>query len=144
MRVLLFLVAVAVVIWALIEAIQADSRAIRVLPKAIWVVIIIFVPFGALAWFIFGRPKVAAGAPKPGLAPRPGPRPGRPAPQQQAPRLAPDDDPEFLRRLSQQAEQQRKLRLLEEGRTADEPKAKEARPDGGDKPDPGDGAPPRS
>jgi hypothetical protein len=63
-------------------------------------------------------------------------RPSWAAPRDRTPRPAPDDDPEFLRRLSQQAEQQKKLRLLEEGGSA-EPKKKSEPEDGkDDKPGP--------
>ena len=124
MRVPAFLVVAAIVIWALLEAFQADSRDIRRLPKALWVVIIILLaPIGPLAWFVFGRPKVpAASSPHTHPSGAYGARAAHPSRREQAPRPAPDDDPEFLRRLSQQAEQQKMLRLLEEGPPADEPR----------------------
>ena len=51
------------------------------MPRWLWVVAIILVPgVGALAWLLFGRPTKAAGrSPKPPKAP--------------------DDDPDFLRKL---------------------------------------------
>ena len=136
MRVLLVLVVIAAAVWALIEAIQADNSRIRLLPKAFWVITIILVPpIGAAAWFLLGRPKADAtttgGRP---AASGGGVRPGWGAARERAPRPAPDDDPEFLRRLSQQAEQQKMLRLLEEGGTPEQKKKSEPEDGKDDKP----------
>jgi hypothetical protein len=133
MRVLILLIAIAVVLWALFDAIQTDSRDMRRLNKPLWVLIILLLPFGAFLWFVFGRPRVASGAAGAGN------RSAHPARQQreQVSRPAPDDDPEFLAHLSAQAEQQRKLRLLENQAEADERKAKDD-PRDGDGPE-GDG-----
>ncbi len=44
-------------VWAFFDAIAMDSILIRNLPKATWVLLIMFVPpVGAVAWFILGRP----------------------------------------------------------------------------------------
>ncbi len=79
-RVLLVLVVVTLIVYALVEAFQADASRIRLMPRWLWVAAIICLPgVGALCWFTFGRPS--------GRGPRhPGPR-------------APDDDPDFLRGL---------------------------------------------
>ena len=133
MRVLILLIAIAVVLWALFDAIQTDSRDMRRLNKPLWVAVILLLPFGAFLWFVFGRPKVPAGAGSRGPAAHPA-RAGR----EQVSRPAPDDDPEFLARLSQQAEQQRKLRLLEnQGSDGDT----DAKSETGD--EPGEDGPPR-
>ena len=64
-------------IFVTVFAASADARGMRVLPKWLWVLACFFVPlFGGLAYLVFGRPLSA---------------PNRP--------LAPDDDPEFLRKL---------------------------------------------
>ena len=64
-------------IFVTVFAASADARAMRVLPKWVWVLACFFVPFfGGMAYLLVGRPIIT---------------PKRP--------LAPDDDPEFLRKL---------------------------------------------
>ena len=80
-RVLLVLVLITIIVYAVVEAFQADESRIRVMPRWLWVAAIVCLPgLGALCWFAFGRPSNRSG-PR-----RPGPR-------------APDDDPDFLRGL---------------------------------------------
>jgi len=68
-------------VFTTVFAASASAREVRVLRKWIWILIILFVPiFGALLYLINGRPM------------------GKPETTQ----LAPDDDPEFLRRLAEQ------------------------------------------
>jgi hypothetical protein len=81
---LVLLLDIALLVVALIDCLSAAEPAIRALPRAAWVfVILLFSPIGALAWFVAGRPAQA--------------RAGRPARAV----LAPDDDPEFLRSLAE-------------------------------------------
>ncbi len=64
MKVLLFLVVMALVVWALFEILQTDSREIRRLSKPLWILIVVLLTLpGALAWFFLGRPKVPVGTP---------------------------------------------------------------------------------
>jgi hypothetical protein len=89
-----FLVDLALLVIALIDCLSTDEYAVRNLPKVVWVfLILLFSPIGAIVWFVAGRPQNdrvgRAGAWKP----------GRGFPEDERPRpLAPDDDPEFLRR----------------------------------------------
>src|SRR4051794_34564419 len=100
LRVLPALVEIGLLLYCLIDCIQAPDGTVRNLPKWGWIVLIILVPWiGPIAYLIAGRPRredARNGAPwsPPG---RPGGRGGRPAPQ--APR-GPDDDPDFLRDLN--------------------------------------------
>jgi phospholipase D-like protein len=110
MRVLLFVLATAVTVWALIECIQADDEQIRRLPKIGWILVILFAFFlGAVAWFFFGRPRhgqassPAWGSRRGGAGAGPGTR-----------RPAPDDDPDFLRRIGRDSEHEQMLRRWEE------------------------------
>ena len=86
LRVLLFLVPLAMTIYAAIEAIQTEETQVRHLSKLIWIGLILLFPWaGAMAWFLTGKQR----GPLNGRAGRNYPR---------APR-GPDDDPDFLRGL---------------------------------------------
>jgi hypothetical protein len=80
-RVLPVVLEIALLVYCLIDCIQSDSAAVRNLPKVAWILLIIFFPLvGGIAWLVAGRPS----------------RRPRPAATRA---IAPDDDPEFLRRL---------------------------------------------
>jgi Phospholipase_D-nuclease N-terminal len=91
---LMFLVDLALMVIALIDCLSTDEYAVRNLPKVVWVLLILlFSPVGPIVWFVAGRPQAQpvgrAGAWKPGKG----------FPEYERPRpLAPDDDPEFLRK----------------------------------------------
>jgi len=83
---LIFLAIIGTELYALIEAIRTQQSNIRSLPKWGWILIILFFGlFGAIAWYIAGRPK-GDGGPRTTRKPR-----GTPLP--------PDDNPDFLRNL---------------------------------------------
>ena len=80
-RVLLVIVIVAVTVYALVEAAQAHPNRTRLMPRWLWFVAIIAAPvLGPVCWFALGRPEGG------GVSGR-------------RPPIAPDDDPDFLRRL---------------------------------------------
>ncbi len=116
-RLFIFVAAVALVllILALIGCLSAER--VRAVPRALWVLVVLFIPLaGPIAYFLWGRP-VARGA-------RPSARPS-----------SPDDDPDFLR--SMDTEQSRRDRELlaqweRELRQADDPPPVEEKRD--DKP----------
>ncbi len=81
-RLLLLLAVVTFSVWALIDVAQTPETALRLLAKPLWSLVVLLPVLGPAAWFLQGR------APQPTGTLAPGPRP-----------LAPDDDPEFLRRL---------------------------------------------
>jgi len=108
-------VAVALVLYALVDAAMSDPARARGVSKPVWVVLIVVLPVvGALLWFIIGKGR--------------GPAP--------APKRAPDDDPRFSgTRLSSDEldahvkELEDRLRELDEevfpevdGSTGDDPK----------------------
>ena len=79
-RLFVFLAAAQLVllVLGLISCLAADR--VRNLPRALWVLVILFVPLiGPLTYYAWGRPTGVRG------------RPARPA--------SPDDDPDFLRSL---------------------------------------------
>lgn len=91
------LLVVALTVYSLVDAIITDNRRIRVLPKAVWVIIIVLLPVvGPLLWLTVGKIKQ-----QPGLSRRGGP-------------IAPDDDPAFLNRLAKEMNDEERLRKLEE------------------------------
>ncbi len=80
------IIAVALMVFAFVDAAYFDRMRVRGIPKAGWLVVILFVPIaGALLWFFVGR------GPRGGRDQSGGPRRGP---------IAPDDDPEFLRNLN--------------------------------------------
>ena len=91
---LFFLVDLALLVVALIDCLSTDEYQVRNLPKVAWVfLILLFSPVGPIVWFVAGRPEKHAATSRGQWSP------GRGFPENERPRtLAPDDDPEFLRR----------------------------------------------
>jgi hypothetical protein len=89
-RYLPFLISLALTIYALFSCIQTRDEDVPYLPKLVWILLIVFVPFaGPIVWLLsvryYDRQQVTVNRPAP-KRPR-----GRP--------LAPDDDPDFLASL---------------------------------------------
>lgn len=79
-------IAVALTVFAFVDAVFFDRLRVRGVPKPAWFVIILVVPIvGALLWLFVGRGPRGAGGSNGGR--RRGP-------------IAPDDDPDFLRNLN--------------------------------------------
>jgi len=125
-RLLLILALVATVFWVytIVDcAVQSPSRH-RGVSKPAWLAIVILLPvLGGILWFAIGRGR--AGTP--------------------VVRRAPDDDPEFLGRMSAsaRAEQDERIRRLEEelaqlDSEADDPQPPKKTTDPGDTPGKGD------
>ena len=77
-------------VFVTVFAASAPARAVRVLPKWIWVILCVLVtPVGGVLYLTLGRPLGADEMPS-------APNQARPKPKR-----APDDDPEFLRNLAQ-------------------------------------------
>jgi Phospholipase_D-nuclease N-terminal len=90
------LVAVLLWLYAIFDALTAPPERVRRLPKAVWVIIVLLLlDIGAIAWFIWGRPRAGT---DPGMRQLPFGRPGYGGPRTSR-SVAPDDDPEFLKRL---------------------------------------------
>ena len=90
-RLLPWLLTIAVTVYAVVDCVQTDDEQVRGLPKLLWLLLILLFPVvGAIAWFIAGRPqRGTAGRGPSGRGPSHRPPPPR----------GPDDDPDFLRRL---------------------------------------------
>jgi hypothetical protein len=98
---LFVLIDLALLVIALIGCLSAEESQIRALPRIAWVfIILLFSPIGAIAWFIAGRPARAVR-----LSNGTTWRPGSGFPEKERPRrsgpTAPDDDPEFLKKLGE-------------------------------------------
>lgn len=101
LRYLPLVLSLALTVYCVVDAIQADDAAIRNLPKLLWILLILLFPLvGPLAWLIAGRPPRGAGSqyatPQDGWRGDRG-RPGRQ--RRQRPPRGPDDDPDFLKGL---------------------------------------------
>ncbi len=97
MRYLLFAIAITAVftIFTTVFAISADAKQVRLLPKWVWVAICLLVPIlGGILYITLGRPT-------PGSYGSPTSRGSNSGPGSttRTSTIAPDDDPDFLRRL---------------------------------------------
>jgi hypothetical protein len=93
----MFVVGLVLTIVALISCISAAEDEVRALPRFVWLFIILLFPVvGSIVYLVAGRPETAGTAQGTW-------RTGGGFPEASRPRrdLAPDDDPEFLRSLSQ-------------------------------------------
>ncbi len=107
LRVLLPLLAVGLAVYALVDLASSDEDERGGIPKGLWVVLIILLPFlGPIAWILVKRSASRSGArSRPAGRPGPGSAAGGTRRRRSAP-VAPDDDPEFLWRLEQQQRRQ--------------------------------------
>lgn len=107
LRPLAVLLAIGLTVYAVVDCLGTDERELQGLPRTVWLLVILLLPvFGPIAWVLLGRNHA-----HPGPAPRSGGT------------VAPDDDPEFLRRLEehkrQQAQEERLRRWEEDLRRRD-------------------------
>lgn len=91
------IVVVVLSVYTLVDCAMLDRARIRGLPRWAWLLVILFVPvIGPLLWLFIGRGR--RGASDRGVRRS----------------MAPDDDPEFLRRLGEEATQQERIRRMEQ------------------------------
>jgi hypothetical protein len=112
-RVLVPLVLTGLLVFAVVDIIAIDGSRVRGLPKYAWIGLAIILPLiGPLLWFLVGRERLeprnhgryADGRAVPASPSSPGRRFGP---------IAPDDDPDFLGRLSREQQQEDRIRELE-------------------------------
>ncbi len=117
--ILLYLVPLVLCVYCLVNAITSRDDEIRHLSKVWWILLILFFPFvGSIAWLVAGRPVSAT--PRRSAYERQATefpeydRPGRAA------AVDPEADAEFLRKVRERAEEQRrKAREQEKQKDAD-------------------------
>lgn len=97
---ILFLAEVALVVIALISCLSAEDSDIRALPRYAWVLIILlFSPIGAIAWFVAGKERYSQPQQRVWAPGRGFPENERPESKRSRP-VAPDDNPDFLRGIA--------------------------------------------
>ncbi|MEZ3180017.1 PLD nuclease N-terminal domain-containing protein [Streptomyces pimonensis] len=92
LRVLMFLVPLALSVYAFIDCISTKDDDIRHMPKPLWAILVLLFPLvGSVSWLIAGKKRRPAGGA--------GPTRGRGGGRQQW--VAPDDNPDFLKSLGE-------------------------------------------
>ncbi|MET9776804.1 PLD nuclease N-terminal domain-containing protein [Streptomyces sp. NPDC006367] len=87
LRVLMFLVPLALSVYAFIDCISTKEEDVRHMPKPLWAILVLLFPLvGSVSWIIAGKRRSPAGA---------GPWQGGGRRQW----VAPDDNPDFLKSL---------------------------------------------
>ncbi|MCX2927328.1 PLD nuclease N-terminal domain-containing protein [Streptomyces sp. NEAU-W12] len=93
LRVLMFLVPLALSVYAFIDCIGTKDEDIRHMPKPLWAILVLVFPLvGSISWIIAGKKRRPAGGGAGSAWSRGGSR------QQW---VAPDDNPDFLRSLGE-------------------------------------------
>jgi hypothetical protein len=114
-RFLPFLISLVLTVYALFSCIQTPDEDVPHLPKLLWIVLIVFVPFaGPIVWLLMSR---AHANRQESVVRRPPARPGARPP-------APDDDPDFLRSLDRYRDPRTTVKPPE---PEDEPKPKDSK-----------------
>ncbi len=109
LRLLPFIVVLALWIWAFIDCLTTPEEEVRHLPKVVWVLIILFfgeVLLGPIAWLVAGRQR-GPGRGQPGPADWSTGHPPQERPRGRS--MAPDDDPEFLASLKKDNQKHEQL-----------------------------------
>lgn len=109
-RILPLLALIALYVYVLVDLSRAPSSEVRLLPKWLWVIVVVVLfLFGPLLWLVLGRPRAVP--PQSGGEGGGGSSGRRPGPRGP---VAPDDDPEFLKRLDEQSWSTKMERLRRE------------------------------
>ncbi len=83
LRAVLFVAALALTVYAVVDCVQTEEQQVRHLPKGLWLLLVVIVPVvGPLAWLLTGHERSVPPRRRPITGPR-----------------GPEDDPDFLRNL---------------------------------------------
>ncbi|GHE62108.1 PLD nuclease N-terminal domain-containing protein [Streptomyces thermocarboxydus] len=97
LRVLMFLVPLALSVYAFIDCISTKDEDIRHMPKPLWAILVLLFPLvGSISWIIAGKKRQPAGA---GGSVWGGGGRGQ--------WVAPDDNPDFLKSLDEEKKRDR-------------------------------------
>ena len=111
-RVIVPLIITGLMVFTIVDIVTIDGSRVKGLPKYAWIGLAIVLSFvGSLLWFLIGREPLQArehGRYSEQLRP-----PTRTTPSVRRGPVAPDDDSEFLGKLSREAEQEERIRQLE-------------------------------
>ncbi|ATG54090.1 hypothetical protein CFK41_04360 [Brachybacterium ginsengisoli] len=100
-RGILAVLSIALTVFALADCVQTEDDKIRGLPKWAWIVLIVLIPWvGPITWLFVGKERTRRGGDG---------RPRRTGP------MAPDEDPDFLRRLDEDIRRERRERREDPG-----------------------------
>ncbi|MCT1908585.1 PLD nuclease N-terminal domain-containing protein [Brachybacterium paraconglomeratum] len=98
-RGILAVLSIALTVFTLADCVQTQDDKVRGVPKWAWIVLIVLIPWvGPLTWLFVGKERSW------GRGSSGGPGPRRDGP------LAPDEDPEFLRKLDEDIRRERRER----------------------------------
>ena len=102
---LIGLITLVLWIYCLVDVVTCPEDAVRNLPKVLWLLVVLLLPtIGSILWLVIGRPlgePIIRGIQR-GREFTEYERPARQAP------LNPDDDADFLRKIRERAEEQRR------------------------------------
>lgn len=95
-RGIIAVLSIALTVYALADCVQTEDERIKGLPRWAWIVLIVLLPWvGPITWMFVGKERSTGGGG--GQQRRSGP-------------LAPDEDPDFLRRLDEDIRRERRQR----------------------------------
>jgi len=92
--IILLVVVIAIMIYSMIDVALTDRRRIRALNKPAWFFIVILPIIGPALWFFLGKARPDSGG--------------------ERRTVAPDDDPNFLKNIRRDEEQDERIRRLEQ------------------------------
>jgi hypothetical protein len=102
LRYVFVLALIGVWVWAAFDVIRTGAERVRHLHKLVWLgFVVLFPALGVAAWLLLGRPETI------GSRLVPPPRPSSPAP---------DDSPEFLRKVDEEIRRRRRAEQLRQER----------------------------
>lgn len=101
LRVVLPVLSVALTVFALADCVQTPEDKVRGIPKWAWILLVVLLPWvGPITWLVAGKERADGGGG--------GHRQRREGP------LAPDEDPDFLRKLDEDIRRERRERMRQE------------------------------
>lgn len=112
LRVLMFLVPLALSVYAFIDCISTKEDDIRHMPKPLWAILVLVFPLvGSISWLIAGKKRSPAAEGWSGVRDQ----------RQRQRWVAPDDNPEFLKSLNEDDDKNKDDKNKDDDPKRDEP-----------------------